>query len=144
MKEATTAFLAWLGPILSALITSGGLAIINAKLASGERKRDEARAETEAKRKAEAEWRDRMEQRIGEIEDKVDTTLTAQCSQMRSDIVHKCHRYLDDVGKASTEEKKALKAEHVEYSAVCEANGIENEFIDLMVQRVMELPERDM
>lgn len=62
---------------------------------------------------------------------------------MRSDIVHKCHRYLDDLGKASTEEKDALKAEHDEYSAVCAANEITNNFVDMMVQRVMELPERD-
>lgn len=52
-------------------------------------------------------------------------------------------RYLDDLGKASTEEKDALKAEHDEYSAVCAANEITNNFVDMMVQHVMELPERD-
>lgn len=137
-------FVAWLAPILSALITGGGMALINSKLASGERKRDAARAETEAKRAAEAAWRDSVSARLDEQDKCIGTILQAQCSQMRSDIIHKCHRYLDDLGKASTEEKEALKAEHNEYAKVCKANGIVNNFVDLMVQRVMELPERGM
>lgn len=68
---------------------------------------------------------------------------TFSSQKMREGIGHKCHRYLDDLGKASTEEKDALKAEHDEYSAVCAANEITNNFVDMMVQRVMELPERD-
>lgn len=105
---------------------------------------DEGQAKTDAKRAAEAEWREHVVTRLDQQDERIDTILTAQCSQMRSDIVHKCHRYLDDLGKASTEEKDALKAEHDEYSAVCKANGIVNNFVDMMVQRVMDLPERDM
>ena len=116
---------------------------LNMRMDEGERKRNDARAETEAKRAAEAEWRDSVTKRLDKQDERIDTILTAQCSQIRSDIVHKCHRYLDDLGKASTEEKDALKAEHDEYSAVCNANGIVNNFVDMMVQRVMELPERD-
>ena len=116
---------------------------LNMRMDEGERKRNDARAETEAKRAAEAEWRDSVTKRLDKQDERIDTILTAQCSQIRSDIVHKCHRYLDDLGKASTEEKDALKAEHDEYSAVCNANGIVNNFGDRMVQRVMELPERD-
>lgn len=104
---------------------------------------DEGQAKTDAKRAAEAEWREHVVTRLDQQDGRIDTILTAQCAQMRSDIVHKCHRYLDDLGKASTEEKDALKAEHEEYSAVCKANGIVNNFVDMMVQRVMELPERD-
>lgn len=116
---------------------------LNMRMDEGERVRNDARAETEAKRAAEAKWRDDVTRRLDKQDERIDTILTAQCSQMRSDIVHKCHRYLDDLGKASTEEKDALKAEHDEYSAVCEANEITNNFVDIMVQRVMELPERD-
>lgn len=136
-------FWAWLAPIAATLVTLAGQLWLNGKFKSAEDKRDAARAETEAKRAAEAEWRDGITSRLDGQDKRIDTILQAQCSQMRSDIVHKCHRYLDDLGKASTEEKEALKAEHIEYSAVCKANGIVNNFVDLMVQRVMELPERE-
>ena len=143
-------FLDWLAPIMSTLITTGGLALINAKINMGERKRDEARAETEEKRAAEAKWRgeviDRLDAQDAKLDEQaktISTVLTQQCSQTRSDILHKCHRYLDDIGKASIEEKEALHAEHEEYAQICKANGIENSFIDALVQRVMELPERE-
>ena len=144
MNETINGFLAWLGPILSALITSGGLAIINAKIAAGERKSDEARAETEAKRKTEAEWRERIERRIDEIEDKVDTTISAQCTQMRSDLIHRAHRYIDDLGCASIEEKQSLYAEWEEYQRLCDANDVTNHFVDQLVDKAMSLPDREL
>lgn len=144
---------------------------LNQRMDESEAKRNQAKADTDAKRSEEAQWRESVDRLLSEqssalsnvAQDRIDwyawreemvklmdnqderinTILTAQCSQMRSDIIHKCHRYLDDLGKASTEEKDALKAEHEEYSAVCKANGIVNNFVDMMVQRVMELPERD-
>jgi len=133
----------WLAPILSTIIITAATASINAHIKRRDKVADERHAETEAKRKAEAEWRDKVVRRLDKQDETINTILTAQCSQMRSDIVHKCHRYLDDLGRASIEEKNALKAEHDEYSAVCEANGIVNSFVDMMVQRVMDLPERD-
>ena len=136
-------FIQWLAPIISTIIVTAATASINVHLQHSQRVADERHAETEAKRKAEAEWQECVVKRLDGQDERIDTILTAQCSQMRSDIVHKCHRYLDDLGKASTEEKDALKAEHDEYSAVCKANGIVNNFVDMMVQRVMELPERD-
>ena len=116
---------------------------LNMRMDEGEAKRNQARADTDAKRVAEAEWRECVVKRLDKHDELMDTILTAQCSQMRSDIIHKCHRYLDDLGCASIEEKDALKAEHDEYSAVCAANEITNNFVDMMVQRVMELPERE-
>ena len=136
-------FIQWLAPIISTIIVTAATASINAHLQRSQKVADERHAETEAKRKAEARWREDIDKRLDGQDERIDTILTAQCSQMRSDIVHKCHRYLDDLGKASIEEKDALKAEHEEYSAVCKANGIVNNFVDMMVQRVMELPERD-
>lgn len=135
--------LAWFGPIVAALLTCAGQLWLNQKFKRADAKRDEARRDTDAKRAAEAEWRNCVVARLDQQDERIDTILTAQCAQMRSDIVHKCHRYLDDLGKAGTEEKDALKAEHDEYSAVCAANEITNNFVDMMVQRVMELPERD-
>lgn len=132
-----------LDKLLLPLALLAGQLWLNARFKSAEDKRDAARADTDAKRRAEAEWRKGITSRLDEQDERIATILQAQCSQMRSDIIHKCHRYLDDLGKASTEEKEALKTEHDEYSAMCAANDIVNNFVDLMVQRVMDLPERE-
>lgn len=116
---------------------------LNQRMDESEHKRNDARAETEAKRAAEAEWRDSVTKRLDEIESKVDRSVTQLAMWTRSDIVHKCHRYLDDLGKASIEEKQALHDEHVQYSQFCDDLGVDNNFIDNLVARVMELPERD-
>lgn len=162
--------IAWAAPIVSTIIVTAATASINSHIKRRDQVADERHAETEAKRKTEAEWRESVDMRMQEQgealqsvaddrtdwyawraeiiqqmqaqDDRIATVLQAQCSQMRSDIIHKCHRYLDDLGKASTEEKEALKAEHDEYAAMCAANDIVNNFVDLMVQRVMDLPER--
>lgn len=134
--------IAWAAPIASTIIVTAATASINSHIKRRDQVADERHAETEAKRRAEAEWREGITARLDQQDGRIDAILKAQCSQTRSDIIHKCHRYLDDLGKASTEEKEALKAEHEEYSAMCEANDIVNNFVDLMVQRVMELPER--
>ena len=75
---------------------------------------------------------------------KVSRSVKEQAAQIRSDIVHKCHRYLDDLGRASTEEKEALADEHKQYSEFCDDLEMENNFIDELVARVMELPEREL
>lgn len=69
--------------------------------------------------------------------------LKSQVTQMRSDCLHRIHRYLDDLGCASTEEKDAFWAEYQEYCALCEQYGIENSFVDELAKRVMALPERE-
>jgi len=134
--------LAWLAPILSTLIICAGQLALNDRFKHADEKRDEARLETEMERKKDEEWRRRIEHRIELQDDRISTILSAQCTQMRSDIIHKCHRYLDDLGCASTEEKEALNAEHEDYSAICEANDIVNHFVDGLIERVMALPER--
>lgn len=96
-------------------------------------------------------WRDEVERRMNEFEaklaemnDKTDATLRGQLTQMRSDTVHKAHRYLDDLGCASTDEKQAFDAEYKEYAELCDAYGIENEFVENLHKQVMALPGRDM
>lgn len=103
---------------------------------------DEGQAKTDAKRKAEAEWRESIDKRLNEQAETIIAILDNQCSQTRSDIVHKYHRYVDDLGCASIEEKDALRAEHKQYSAICEKYGIENDLIDDLMQQVMDLPTR--
>lgn len=141
----------WLAPILSTIIITAATASINAHLQRSQKLADERHAETEAKRKAEAEWRsaiaerlDGIDNRLDDIEEKQSRSISQQASQTRSDIVHKCHRYLDDLGRASTEEKEALADEHKQYSEFCDDLEMENNFIDELVARVMELPEREL
>lgn len=135
-------FVQWAAPILSTLIVTFATASINSKIASGERKRDEARAETDAKRKADSEWREAIEARMESQDEKIDAVLKGQCTQMRSDILHKAHRYIDDLGCAGTEEKQAFWAEYEDYMAICDANNITNHFIDNLAKQVMALPNR--
>lgn len=135
--------LAWFGPIVAALLTCAGQLWLNQKFKRADAKRDEARRDTDAKRAAEAEWRNCVVARLDQQDERIDTILTAQCSQMRSDILHKAHRYIDDLGCASTEEKEALWAEWEDYSAICDANNITNHFIDKLANQVMSLPNRE-
>ena len=136
-------FVGWIAPILSTIIVTAATASINAHIKRRDQVADERHAETEAKRAAEAEWRDSVDRKLNDMEGKLDRSITSQAAQTRSDIVHKCHRYLDDLGKASTEEKQALYDEHVQYSQFCDDLGIDNNFIDNLVVKVMDLPERD-
>lgn len=127
---------------ISILVQAAGLAIIAWLQKMADAKMDEAKADTDKKREAEAEWRDSIDKRLDNIEDRQSRSIAAQAAQIRSDIVHKCHRYLDDLGKASTEEKESLHDEHNQYSQFCDDLDLENNFIDNLVQRVMALPER--
>lgn len=133
---------AFMSPILSTLIITFGTLTINRWFKVFEDKQDRRDAETDAKRQAEAKWRDSIEQKLNDIENKVNHNSRVQAAQLRSDIVHKCHRYLDDLGKAGTEEKEALHDEHEQYAQFCDNLDMPNNFIDNLVERVMALPER--
>lgn len=137
------AFVGWLAPIVATLVTLAGQLWLNGRFKAADEKRDAARAETEAKRAAEAAWRDSVDKRMDEHDDKIMSMLKSQVTQMRSDLLHRAHRYIDDLGCASIEEKDAFWAEYVEYCELCEQYGIENSFVDELVQRVMSLPERE-
>lgn len=135
-------FVAFMSPILSTLIITFGTLTINRWFKVFADRQDRRDAETDAKRKAEAEWRESIERKLDDIENKVNHNSRVQSAQLRSDIVHKCHRYLDDLGKAGTEEKEALHDEHEQYAQFCDDLDMPNNFIDNLVERVMALPER--
>ena len=122
---------------------------INQRLDESEAKRNQAKADTDAKRAAEAQWREDMEARMQKLEQCLTTQkenmgliLKGQISQMRSDIIHKAHRYLDDLGCASTEEKNAYDEEYNEYCLLCETADIKNEFVQSLHDQVIALPGR--
>lgn len=169
--EALGPIIGWLAPILSTIIITAATASINMHMKKHDEMAAERHAETEERRKADAEWRETVDKLLAEqaealkhvAEDRVDwyawreemvkrmdkqddkfmSMLKAQVTQMRSDTLHKCHRYLDDLGMASTEEKNAFWAEYEEYCELCEKYGIENNFVKELAQRVMQLPERE-
>lgn len=169
--EAITPIIGWLAPIISTIIITAATASINSHMKRHDQLAEARHLETEEKRKADAEWRDTVDRLLSEqsaalkhvAEDRIDwyswraeivklmdtqderimSVLKGQCTQMRSDVVHRAHRYLDDLGMASTEEKAAFWEEYQEYCLLCEQYGIKNDFVKELAQRVMQLPERE-
>lgn len=142
MDNALTSFLSWAAPIASTVIVTALTAQIKARQDAAERKREEAQAETEAKRRTEAEWRERVDGRLDRQDEKIAAVLKGQTTQMRSDLVHRAHRYVDDLGCAGMEEKDAFWAEYEDYCEICKQHGIKNSFVDRLARQVMELPDR--
>lgn len=125
----------WVASIASTLIITACTAAINKWMA--ENKKDKERDETE--RKA---WRKSVDDKLQDQDGKIDAVMLGQTTQMRADITHKIHRYMDDLGCASTEEKNSLNAEYKVYCEICKKYGIDNDFVAHMMEQVMELPSR--
>ena len=137
MDNAITGFLAWAAPIASTVIVTALTAQIKARQDEGERKRDEARSETEAKRRAEAEWRERVEGSVADIDAKLDVLNEATQTTMRTTLLHYIEKYLTR-GWVTPEERASLMDMHAKYAAL-NANG----FIDGYMARVAELPDKE-
>lgn len=133
----------WVASIVSTLIITACTAAINKWMAESKKDREREEAGRKEWRKGVDKALEELNDKLADIDNKVDRSIASQAAQLRSDIVHKCHRYLDDLGRASIEEKQALADEHKQYSKFCEDLGIDNNFIDEMVARVMDLPERE-
>lgn len=129
--------------VVTTLAIAAGGAFIAVGQRRVERKDDERHEEAEAERKRRDAWREGMSARVGKLEAALDVLLRLYLSQIRSDITHKCHRYVDDLNAASTEEKESLWAQYEDYKAVCDAHGIDNHYIDKLVEQTMELPPRE-
>ena len=137
MDNAITGFLAWAAPIASTVIVTALTAQIKARQDAAERKRDEAQAETDAKRKAEAEWRERVEGSVAGIDAKLDVLNEATQTTMRTTLLHYIEKYLTR-GWVTPEERASLMDMHRKYAAL-NANG----FIDGYMRRVAELPDKE-
>lgn len=137
MDNAITSFVAWAAQIASAVIVTALTAQIKARQDAAERKRDEAQAETEAKRRAEAEWRERVEGSMTGIDAKLDMLNDATQTTMRTTLLHYIEKYLTR-GWVTPEERASLMDMHRKYAAL-NANG----FIDGYMARVAQLPDRE-
>ena len=134
--------------VYTALIFPLILLIGQAMVALGQRKltqqMDERQAKTDEERKRRSEWRDGVDKRLDAQDAKIATILKGQTTQMRSDIIHRAHRYIDDLGCASVDEKAAFWDEYKDYCMACEAYNITNSFVDNIARQVMELPDRQL
>lgn len=133
--ESLAPIIGWAASIASTLIITACTAAINRWMS--ESKKDREREEAERKK-----WRAGVDKKLEDQDDVIKAILSAQCTQMRSDAIHRAHRYIDDLGCASIEEKKSFYAEWEEYQTICDKYGITNNFVDNLVRQVMALPDR--
>jgi len=126
----------WLAPILSTIIIPAATASINAHIKRRDKVADERHAETEAKRKTEAEWRERMEEAITDLKREVTKSKDAQQSTMRQSLIHSYEKYVTR-GWLTTEELSAWLDMHDKYSAMG-FNGL----IDTYRQNIVKLEIR--
>lgn len=124
--------LAWMAPIAATLVTLAGQLWLNERFKRADQKRDAARAETEAKRKAEAEWRKRMEESITDLKKEVTKSKDAQQSTMRQSLIHSYEKYVTR-GWLTTEELSAWLDMHDKYSAMG-FNGLIDTYREHIVQ----------
>ena len=129
-------FWAWLAPIAATLVTLAGQLWLNGKFKRADEKRDQARAETQAKRNAEAEWRGRIEASVTDLKKEIGQSKDAQQSTMRQSLIHSYEKYVTR-GWLTTEELSAWLDMHDKYSAMG-FNGL----IDTYRERIVQLEIR--
>ena len=158
----------WAASILSTLIVTLCTALINRRVEESKREADRRYELREQERNEEKRWREsvderllsqaewnedrsnwyswreRIEKEFSEQNQRTMAILELQCSQMRSDLIHRAHRYIDDLGCASMEEKDVYWAQYEDYLKMCDASEIENHFIDRLATQVMNLPTREL
>lgn len=128
-------FVTWFAPIVSTLIICAGQLALNTSFKRADERKEKKQHDEEA-------WRKQVTERLDAQDAHISTMLGAQCSQMRSDLIHRAHRYMDDLGCASIEEKNAFWDEYTKYCEMCDISDVENGFIENMVKAVMDLPNR--
>lgn len=128
--DNVTPVIAWLAPIASTLIITWLTAVINEKM-------DENRRDVEREAEERKAWHDRVETRITQVEDKIDSINNATQTTMRTTLLHYCEKYLTR-GWVTPEERASLFDMHKKYSKL-NANG----YIDSYIARVGQLPDKE-
>ena len=124
------------------LMLLAGQRWLNAQFDKTAKKEAEKAEAQKVRHDEEKAWRESVDERMTDLESKTTLMLSVNASNTRADIIHKAHRYVDDLGKASTEEKESFHKQYEDYCAFCDAAGIQNDFIDSLVEQVMNLPNR--
>lgn len=163
--EALAPIISWLAPIASTLIITAATASINSRMKIHDQMAEARHAETEAKIKADEEWRQAVDKLLSEqsealkhvAEDRVDwyawreeivmmmgsqdgklDSLTDGVqTTMRTDLIHLYEKFTTR-GWITPEERAAWHDMHAKYSAL-NANGL----IDSYNAKLDELPDKE-
>ena len=163
--EALAPIIGWLAPMLSTIIITFATASINSHMKKHDELAAERHAETEEKRKADAEWRETVDkllmeqaealkhvaedradwyawrtamvERLDAQDKKLDALTDATQTTMRTSLLHYIEKYLTR-GWITPEERASLIDMHNKYAAL-NANG----FIDGYMSRIAKLPDRE-
>lgn len=163
--ETLAPIIGWIAPILSTIIITAATASINSHMKRHDELAAERHAETEEKRKADAEWRDTVDKLLAKQSEalehvaqdredwyawrkdmvklmdsqdgKLDNLTDATQTTMRTTLLHYIEKYLTR-GWLTTEERSSLNDMHEKYAAL-NANG----FIDGYMRRIESLPDRE-
>ena len=129
--------------VILPLMLLAGQRWLNGKFDANDRARERKDAAQAERHEAEAAWRESVTEHMKIQDRKTDMLMVAWATTMRSDLIHRAHRYIDDLHAASVEEKEAYHAQWEDYQKFCEENNITNNFIDNLMIAVMNLPTRD-
>lgn len=163
--DALAPIVGWLAPIVSTIIITAATASINSHMKRHDELADARHAETEEKRKADAEWRDAVDKLLAKQSEalervaqdredwyawrkdmvklmdsqdgKLDNLTDATQTTMRTTLLHYIEKYLTR-GWLTTEERSSLNDMHEKYAAL-NANGL----IDGYMRRIESLPDRE-
>lgn len=106
-----------LDKLLLPLALLAGQLWLNAKFKSAEDKRDAARADTDAKRRAEAEWRDAVTTHMQRQDEHMAMMTSSLQSTMRATLIHNAEKYFSR-GSITPEEQASWCDMHDRYSAM--------------------------
>lgn len=134
MDAPVTAILGWLAPIVSTLVICAGQLALNSRFKRADEKRDAARAETDAKRRAEAEWRNAVIEHMSSQDRQMTLMTSSLQSTMRASLIHNAEKYFSR-GSITPEEHASWCDMHDRYSAMG-FNGL----IDTYRTRIDQLP----
>lgn len=124
----------WLAPILAALMTCAGQLWLNQRFKRADEKRDDARKSTEAKRAAEAEWRESVTNHMQKQDEHMALMTSSLQSTMRATLIHNAEKYFTR-GSITPEEQASWCDMHDRYSAMG-FNGL----IDTYRRKIDSLP----
>lgn len=128
--DTLTPVITWAAPIASTIIITWLTAVIN-------RRMDESKKDAEKEASERRAWRASVDERISEVDAKIDVLTDATQTTMRTTLLHYCEKYLTR-GWVTPEERASLFDMHEKYSRL-NANG----YIDGYMQRVDKLPDRE-
>lgn len=163
--EALAPIISWLAPIVSTLIITAATASINSRMKIHDQMAEARHAETEAKIKADEEWRQAVDklleeqsdalravaqdradwyewraaivERLDTQDEKLDALTDGVQTTMRTDLIHLYEKFTTR-GWITPEERAAWHDMHTKYSAL-NANGL----IDSYSAKLDELPDRE-